>query len=901
MMVPGHDPSRQFKKPLFVSVVLLCLFSLFSGKDFARAQAVGGPLWQQAPSIQSSPEPGAVFTLDSTHMHASLAQAPIAQEGVDLEWQQGAWLSLPLPGGGAGRFRVLAWPVMDPELAARYPEIHTYIALGVDDPGSSARLDLTPLGFHAMIFSSQGTIFIDPEQYSTQTALTPSGAQNYMPRLYRSYWVSETLPSKQTFFELGVLQAPGSITIQKPLAQIGTSGGLLRTYRLGIAATGEYTRYFGGRVVDGLSAIVTAVNRLDGIYQRDLAIHLVLVADEDRLIYTDPMTDPYDNQDGFAMLDQNQKVLDGVLGQGGYDIGHVFSTGGGGIAYVGVVCMNSYKAQGVTGMPEPQGDPFWVDYVAHEMGHQFGANHTFNSQTGGCGGNNRAPATAYEPGSGSTIMGYAGICGPDDLQPHSDDYFHIASLQEISTFTTQSIGSLCPVVSPTGNSPPQVDAGTGGFTIPARTPFTLVGSGNDPDGDQLTYTWEQYDLGPAGSPETPYYSAPLFRSFPPSGTALRTFPRLADLLTNTHTIGEKLPTISRTLNFRLTARDQHPQSLAGGFSYDTLSFKVTSLAGPFQVTRPNTDTTWVVGQPVSVTWNVANTDQFPVSCPAVDLLLSLDGGYTYPLTLAGATPNDGAEMVIVPAKFTEMARVKVACASSIFFDISDTNFHIRAAQAYLELGQTVSPHEILHPGSTVTYTLTITNQGALTATTTLTGNLPPGLTNPQYAGKPGFLNVSSELASGASASYNYRAQVDPALSVLIAYSVDRLALSPDSMLTYILTATNPSPVITLTQVTLQSTSLSNCLPALSVPQILGPGQSQRYLCSQPLVESSPLSQLSASASLIIVNTFSALSPQDSRGILFSPPALSRVDLSAQVELRVPWMVIRKYYFPDVWK
>jgi hypothetical protein len=323
-------------------------------------------------------------------------------------------------------------------------------------------------------------------------------------------------------------------------------GEQLRTYRLALAATGEYSIYHGGTKPLVLSEMVIAMNRVNGVYEQDTAVRMVLIANNDLVIYLDGTTDPYTNNNGSTMLGQNQTTLDTVIGNANYDVGHVFSTGGGGVAQLRVPCVTGSKARGVTGLTNPIGDPFYIDYVAHEMGHQYGGNHTFNGNAGSCSGSNRNASTAYEPGSGTTIMAYAGICSPQNIQNNSDDHFHTHSIQEIVAYTTTGNGNNCPVITNTGNSAPTSEAGTGGFTIPINTPFILTGSGTDPNGgDVLSYNWEEYDLGPAGHPNSPVNNAPIFRSFPSVPEPFRYFPRLSDIVNNTQTLGEILPSYTR--------------------------------------------------------------------------------------------------------------------------------------------------------------------------------------------------------------------------------------------------------------------------------------------------------------------------------------------------------------------
>jgi PKD repeat protein len=416
--------------------------------------------------------------------------------------------------------------------------------------------------------------------------------------------------------------------------------------------------------------IIPAVNRVTGIYEREVSVHLTLVANNDLIIFNTP-ADPYVNDQGLTMLATNQVTIDAIIGPLNYDIGHVASTGGGGVAFLGVVC-SVQKAGGVTGLPQPTGDPYYVDYVAHEMGHQFGGNHTFNGNVSNCAGGNQNATTAYEVGSGSTIQAYAGICAPQNLQPNSDPYFHGASYDEILDHITGTADS-CAVKTPTGNNAPAVEAGVD-YNIPARTPFTLTASGSDPDGDSLTFGWEEFDLGPPHDGLSDNGSSAIFRSFNPTTSPSRTFPKQSDLLNNVKTYGELLPTTTRVMTFRVTARDN--RTGGGGVEYDSMKVHVNSSAGPFVVTSPNGNEWWTSGSTKTITWNVANTDQAPINATYVDIHLSTDGGQTFPIVLASAVPNDGSHDIAVPGISTADARIRISANDNIFFDLSNADFFI---------------------------------------------------------------------------------------------------------------------------------------------------------------------------------------------------------------------------------
>lgn len=734
-------------------LLLLCIFLLvlvisspvFSQTNELKAETIQSEpeLWHDVAEkdMQTSvtaearfiiPDKYRTLELDIKALGAQLSKAPL-ENSAEAKTSP-LLMVLPLPDGRLGRFLVVESPIMEPELAAKFPQIKTYFGNGVDDVTATVRFDWTPHGFHAMILSAGDTVYIDPYSQGNVSYYISYYKHDYQNPRKDRYIKYPPVDDGKMAEEIADLVASNEVSFV---------GQQLRTYRLAVAATGEYTQFHGGTVGDAMAEVVTAVNRVTGIYERDTAVRLVLIGNNDAIIYTNANTDPYTNNNGGTMLSQNQSNLDSVIGSSNYDIGHVFSTGGGGIAGLGVVCRANNKARGVTGLGSPVGDPFYVDYVAHEMGHQYGANHTFNGTASSCGGGNRNSSTAYEPGSGSTIMAYAGICGSHNIANNSDDHFHTASFDEIIAYTQNGSGNSCPVITNTGNSPPVVDAGTGGVTIPQDTPFTLTGSATDPDGDTLTYMWEQHDLGSGGHPNSPTGNAPLFRSLPAVSEPVRTFPRWSDIVNNTQTIGEILPSYGRNLSFRLTVRDNNVSPSAGGVANDSLSFAVASSAGPFVVTAPNTSVSWSGGGTETVSWNVAGTNASPVNCSNVDIRLSTDGGFTYPTPLLSGTSNDGSASVTVPNINTSSARVQVACALNstvTFFDISNANFTIVAG------GPTATPTNT-SPPSTATNTSvppTATNTPEPGSCVTYnSSDVPISLPN-------GTASISSDLAVGGS-------------------------------------------------------------------------------------------------------------------------------------------------------
>lgn len=451
--------------------------------------------------------------------------------------------------------------------------------------------------------------------------------------------------------------------------QVLVDGNERKRYVIAISAAGEYTQYHGGTVEAGLGAITTLLNRVNEVYQRDVAAEFQLASGNDTIIFTDAATDPFFNGDdpsgsGLNDVDVNMQVqaVAQTQGLGAFDIGHVVNTGGGGLAGLGVLC-TADKSAGMTGSSNPVGDAFFIDYVAHEIGHQFGADHTFNGTTGSCGGGNREASQAWEPGSGSSIMAYAGICGEEDLQANSLPYFHSKSIEQMRAH--MATVSSCGTTQSLTNNAPQVAAGND-HVIPANTPFVLKGAGTDLDNDALSYTWEQIDLGTESFSIASMVddgSRPLFRFVAPTSVPERTLPSLPSLLTNTLAKGEAWPATNRDLNFRLTARDGK-----GGVSSDDMKIQVVNTGKAFALTSPLV-TPLAAGQTQTIDWDVAGTNAAPINCSKVDLYMTRDEGVNWTL-LAGGQPNSGSASVTIPAGSDGTARLKVACSDNLFFAIS---------------------------------------------------------------------------------------------------------------------------------------------------------------------------------------------------------------------------------------
>jgi len=533
-------------------------------------------------------------------------------------------------------------------------------------------------GFHAMLQMFDGEIvFIDPTELSkNEYAIYHKSAQTKKDDRQHSCGVSNEFVARNGFSnqnDLDVSQLLSSpiIAAKEADSEISLrSQESLRNYTIAIATTGEYSAKFGGTVAGAMSAITTTLNRVNQILERDLGIHLNLVENNDLLINTDANSDPFTDDQLIELVFQNQDFIDSTIGSSNYDIGHLFTTEGGGLAAIASVCHSDNKAKAASGITSPRGDSFDLDFVAHEIGHQLGATHTFNSLQGACSTETREAKSAFEPGSGSSIMSYAGFCGLDNIQTNTDAMYHIGSIKQITNYTNSGLGSRCGVVTSTQNKQPQVDAGKD-YAIPARTPFELTGDASDEDGDSLVHAWEQLDAGDSSTEAIDKGNNALFRVHTPNALKTRSFPPLPAVLNRQPIKGEVLPNFNRKLTMSFVAQDGFNPAVS-----DEMTVDVVRTGSRFALNHPRAFYTH--GETYPVFWNVANTDKSPINCSAVNVSLSLDGGQNFDYPIANNVPNTGETFITIPVDiFTStQGRFKINCSDNIFFAVSSRNFFV---------------------------------------------------------------------------------------------------------------------------------------------------------------------------------------------------------------------------------
>lgn len=665
-------------RSLFIQIITLLAAVQLAAQTSKNVWTATTPATQSSEN-QKLPKKFKTYQLDFEALKMQAAAAPM--EFSEAARSSKIEVELPTADGGWQQFSLQNSPLMHPDLASRYPSIQTFSGLAAD--GAVARLGFSPKGFHAFIFSPDGEVqsirpLLDPAAVAT-------GDEQYLvyhlDDLEKLQWGkhiacgNEDEPLPTDFFK--------NLGKNKADERGGAAEVILKKYRFAASAQSEYSAFHGNTKASVLAAIVEAMNFFTPIQERDFAVRLELIPNTDTLFWFDAASDPFFGQFISSWKDQNPAAVNARIGLNSYDFGHLFTRilnppGGvyvAGQAVLSCIC-TVQKAQAGSSLPQPTGEDFYM-VVTHEMGHQLSATHTFNSCPPSA--DNRTGSTAFEPGSGSTIMSYAGTCTPDDVQNKSDAYFHVSSVEQARNFIANEAGKNCGTNVQTGNFHPTVSIPLAdNFFIPISTPFVLNGSATDPDGDVLAFCWEQFDLGneiPLGNQTV---TSPLFRSFPPRAQSERTFPRIQTIILNQTSKTEVLPTSSRNLTFKLSVRDN--KQVGGGFDSKQIVFKSSDKAGPFLVTFPNATGVEVIsGDFVEVTWAVANTDQPPVNCQKVNIKLSTDGGTNYPITLAAGVANNGVACIQIPENLTSTtARIRVEAADNIFFDISNSNFRIVA-------------------------------------------------------------------------------------------------------------------------------------------------------------------------------------------------------------------------------
>ncbi|AZA83564.1 secretion protein [Chryseobacterium lactis] len=589
-------------------------------------------------------------------------------------------ISFPTSTGKMEDFRVTENSNLMPELEAKYPDIKSYIGESLDHNTSRIYFSISSLGLSSMeLYNDKSAVFIEPYTKDLSS--------------YVVYKKSDKKGLLNTF-ECTVLESAQKGSSPATTAK-NANDSTLRTFRLALSCTGEYASYFGGTKAQALAAMNNTLTRVNGIFENEFAARMVLIPNNDEIIYTNASSDPYSPSGQMNNWNlQLMNTLSSTIGNANFDIGHVFGRDGGGgnagcigcicsddmstYVYQGVTYPNAYKGSGYTSPSNgiPSGDTFDIDFVTHEMGHQFGGNHTWSYTT-------QPDLKPVEPGSGSTIMGYAGITNYD-VQKNSDPFFHALSIEQI-THTIKS--ATCSVNTPTGNSIPTANAGPD-YTIPKSTPFMLTGTGTDADGDSLTYIWEQMDKGTSsqtGSNSaaiTTKTAGPIFRSWTPNTSPVRYFPKMSSVLAGSATTAgyeidvEALPSVARVLNFRFTVRDNRANG--GGNNSDDTKLTVNDAAGPFTVTSQNNAVSYIGGSSQMITWNVAGTTSNGINAANVDILWSIDNGNIW-TTLLARTPNDGMQAVTIPDTATSSGRIMVKGTDHIFFNINQSNISVTSS------------------------------------------------------------------------------------------------------------------------------------------------------------------------------------------------------------------------------
>lgn len=592
--------------------------------------------------------------------------------------KSGVVISFPDVNGNVEKFQVWENSNFDADLQAQYPEIRAYIGKSISDPGTTINFSVSPKGIETMTLRADGsTEFIEPYAKDNSSYVLFDSKTRTAGKLPFKCSTQDAALAKQLFDE------------NAPAAR--ASNQSYKTLRLALSCTAEYTTFHGGNVTAALAAMNATMTRVNGVFEKDMAIHLNIISQTTSVIYTNANTDPYSTP-AIGMAEENegtllnwniqlQNTLTNVIGNANYDIGHLFgaSGGGGNAGCIGCVCvddtldnnLDENKGSGYTSPSNgiPRGDTFDIDFVIHEMGHQLGANHTFSYRVEG-------NAVNVEPGSGSTIMGYAGVTEDYDIQQNSDPYFTYRSILQMQTNLATK---TCPVSTPILNTPPSITPLVD-FTVPKGTPFILKGNATDAEGDVLSYCWEQNNNAPGnqiGANSKAYptkATGPNFRSFLPVATPDRYMPAYSSVLNGVlSTDWESVSTVQRSSRYTLTVRDNN--ATGAQTSTDDVTVITSAAIGPFQLTSPAASAAWRQGTTQTVTWDVNNANTLPGS-EFVNIKLSTDGGITFPYILAHSVQNNGSYDVVVPDVASSTCRILIEPTNHFYYTIGTGSFYI---------------------------------------------------------------------------------------------------------------------------------------------------------------------------------------------------------------------------------
>lgn len=772
-----------YRTALFVAFLFLTAGSIWAQTRFF--EPVPANALRQDASINRHIKKLTLYTLREAQLRQHLTNAP-------LEFTKQAApiaLEIPLPNGQTETFEMFESPILAPNIAAQHPEIKTYAGRGKTNGQYTIRISFTAEGFNAIILGIGG-----------DAAYYDKVSNDKSDQVYRVYFASDAerpKPDKTSNQgnKCGVIDLPLKDIFPQGLPNRGRLaagpsdvGGDRRVFRLAMAANKEFVDVKGaGDVTAAFNVLVAYVGRVNAVYQKELNVTLLLVTGTNAISTN---TADYTNSDQSGMLDQNQTRLTALMISGGYDIGHVLGTtsgSGGGIATSPSVCVTADKGKGVSGVGDGSFAAVFDDQlIAHEMGHQFSMSHSYNSVVPVC--TTREASTSVEPGAGATIMSYGFTCdenGSDDnyespYQPFLN--FHTISYGQAATYIATT--ATCFTTTATGNSAPTITTITSGVTIPKSTPFALMGTATDGNSDAFTYSWEGTNIGtetPTASTLLDASKAPFFRSYEPVATGSRTFPRLSAILDGSNTArGDKLPSVGIATTHRLTVRDNQ-----GGVTYGGVTVTIDGNSGPFLETT-NLAGSYAAGTSQTITWDVNGTNTGQVNCANIKIMLSTDGGQTFPIILLANTPNDGSESVMLPNNQTTTARIKVEAVGNIFFDISNANFSITAPVV-------VTPLAINTPAAQSATTNQAKSGNAAT-------ELSPSGGTPPYAYSIGDCKApfaataplpgNSLTVNASTGAYSYTA---PATAGTYYYCINVCNATPTSCQTglYILTVTAP--------------------------------------------------------------------------------------------------------------